>query len=136
MTAGTSAPASGAFGRTLATIRHSRTPYLSQSRLAEAAGFDHSYISRCETGTREPSRAAVMAIATALQATPDERDRLLEAGGFKALGGVDTDPLAAELDAMLRDPALPDMTKHMLRASVEAAMWLARARADQERRAA
>ena len=34
---------------------------LSQSRLAEAAGFDHSYVSRLESGTRMPTRDALSA---------------------------------------------------------------------------
>lgn len=55
---------------------------ISQSRLALEAGFDHSYVSRIESGTRKPTREAVLALADALRAAPQERDRLLIAAGF------------------------------------------------------
>lgn len=55
---------------------------LSQSRLAEASGFDHSYICRLENGSRWPSREAVHHIADALALDPAERDELLASARF------------------------------------------------------
>ncbi len=58
----------GTFGDVLAEVRITRQ--LSQSRLAQAAGFDHSYISRLEAGKRKPSRAAVLALAEVIMLDP------------------------------------------------------------------
>ena len=58
---------------------------LSQAKLAEMTGVNHSYISRLESGDRQPSAAMVHSIADALQlgkGTPD-RDVLLVAAGFR-----------------------------------------------------
>lgn len=55
---------------------------LSQSRLAETAGFDHSYVSRLETGSRMPTRDAVLKLADALQLPEQGRDRLIASAGF------------------------------------------------------
>lgn len=55
---------------------------LSQSRLAEAAGFDHSYVSRLESGTRMPTRDAVSKLADAMGLHEGERDALLASAGF------------------------------------------------------
>lgn len=68
------------FGPTLRRLREDRT--LSQSKLAERAGFDHSIISRWEAGTRDPTRDAVMRLAAALALSDVERDALLESAGF------------------------------------------------------
>lgn len=40
---------------------------ISQSKLADLAGFDHSFVSRLESGTRVPSRDAVMRLVAALR---------------------------------------------------------------------
>ena len=55
---------------------------LSQSELAEAAGFDHSYVSRLESGTRTPTRSAVTALADALKLSSADEDALLSAAGY------------------------------------------------------
>ena len=72
-----------AFGECLAAQRHARG--LSQAKLAEAAGIERSYVSRLEGGSRAPSRAMVLALAGALNATPEERDSLLAAAGYAGL---------------------------------------------------
>jgi len=58
------------------------TARVSQSRLAQLAGFDHSYVSRLEAGRRAPTREAVIRLAQALRLAPAERDQLLAAAGF------------------------------------------------------
>lgn len=55
---------------------------LSQSRLAERAGFDHSYISRIECGNRTPTRNGTLAIAAALELDEAETDILLMSAGY------------------------------------------------------
>ena len=55
---------------------------ISQSKLGERAGFDHSYISRLESGARKPTLEAVERIAEALQLPEDKADRLRASAGF------------------------------------------------------
>lgn len=62
--------------------RHRITANLSQSRLADRAGFDHSYVSRLESGARRPTRDAIGRLATALAVTGPDYDRMLAAAGF------------------------------------------------------
>ena len=78
------------FGAILKQLREPRR--ISQSKLALAAGFDHSYVSRLESGARKPAREAVEQLADALKVTPAERDQLLVSAGFT--GPVDATALA------------------------------------------
>lgn len=55
---------------------------LSQSKLAEASGFDHSYISRLESDARNPSRDAVATLSEKLHLSDDERDALMRSAGY------------------------------------------------------
>src|SRR5687767_6216650 len=55
---------------------------MSQSRLGDRAGFDHSYVSRLESGERTPSRDAVWLLAEALGLSMAETDQLLALAGF------------------------------------------------------
>ena len=52
------------FGGLLKAMREARR--ISQSKLAERADFDHSYVSRLESGARMPTRDAVERLASAL----------------------------------------------------------------------
>jgi transcriptional regulator with XRE-family HTH domain len=68
------------FGELLRRVREQAR--LSQSRLAQVAGFDHSYVSRLESGQRAPTREAVLRLAAAMGLSAALRDRLLTAAGF------------------------------------------------------
>ncbi len=68
------------FGITLKKFREARR--VSQSKLAGRAGFDHSYVSRLESGARTPTRDAVEQLAIALELEPVNRDELLASAGF------------------------------------------------------
>jgi transcriptional regulator with XRE-family HTH domain len=68
------------FARMLKELREDRG--ISQSRLAEASHFDHSYVSRLESGNRAPTREAVLKLADALELDARQRDNLLAAAGF------------------------------------------------------
>lgn len=68
------------FGVTLKKFREARR--VSQSKLAGRAGFDHSYVSRLESGARTPTRDAVEQLAIALDLEPVGRDELLASAGF------------------------------------------------------
>ena len=69
-----------AFGGVLKEFREGRR--VSQSKLAQRAGFDHSYVSRLESGARTPTRDAVDQLAQALELTGVQHDELLVAAGF------------------------------------------------------
>lgn len=103
------------FGEALAAVRTSRPgtarDHLSQSELAGAAGFDHSYISRLERDQRTPSREAVLLLGRVLQTTPAELDRLLIAAGFlpqDPAGLLAGEPELAAAWRVLHDPATTD----------------------------
>ena len=72
--------ASESFAATLKQIRLAH--HTSQSKLAEAADFDHSYLSRLESGQRMPTRDAVARIVTALALDATTADELYAAAGF------------------------------------------------------
>ena len=94
---------------------------LSQSRLAEAAGFDHSYVSRLESGTRMPTRDAVGKLAEAMALGDGERDALLASAGFMP-GRIEnlfaSEPVLSEVLGLLQDRAVPaevrDDVRHMI----------------------
>ena len=83
---------------------------LSQSRLAEAAGFDHSYVSRLESGSRMPTRDAVLKLAGALKLDEHDRDGLLAAAGFMP-GRIESllagEPVLSEALGFLQNRAVP-----------------------------
>lgn len=112
-----------AFPAQLATLRASRR--LSQSRLAAAAGVQHSFLSRLEGGSRNPSRNTVVALADALHATDTERDQLLGAAGFASQAPIH-DPTVAELHDVLHDASVPVAARDALRALVGGALTLTR----------
>jgi len=108
----------GDFGQTLKHLRESRE--LSQSRVADLADFDHSYVSRLESGARTPTRDAVSRLADALRLDPAATDALLHAAGF--LNGDDPallhDDDLRDLAAVLGDPTLPDDYRRLVRTNV------------------
>lgn len=83
---------------------------LSQSRLAEAANFDHSYVSRLESGTRMPTRDAVLKLAQAMRLDEHQRDALLAAAGFMP-GRIESllagEPVLSEALGLLQNRAIP-----------------------------
>lgn len=83
---------------------------LSQSRLAEAAGFDHSYVSRLESGSRMPTREAVLKLSAAMQLDEHDRDGLLAAAGFMP-GRIESllagEPVLSEALAFLQNHNVP-----------------------------
>ena len=83
---------------------------LSQSRLAESAGFDHSYVSRLESGTRMPTRDAVAKLSDAMGLEEGERDALLASAGFMP-GKIEnlfaSEPVLSEVLGLLQDRTVP-----------------------------
>lgn len=55
----------------------------SQSRVAERAELNHSYVSRMEAGTRIPSREVIDKLAVVMNSKPEDHDRLLSLAGYR-----------------------------------------------------
>lgn len=108
----------GTFGTTLRRIREDRR--LSQTYLANRAGFDHSYVSRLEGGGRMPTRGAVNDLAAALACTEAEHDVLLMAAGFLSRQPRVTDANLLLLDEALQDDRLPDDYRQSVRDTLAA----------------
>lgn len=95
----------------------------SQSQLAIEAGYDHSYVSRLESGQRTPTVDAVNRLATALCLGPDARDHLMASAGFlprHARAVITDEPVLGDLLDLLGDDAIP----HDSRANVRAMLRL------------
>lgn len=101
-----------------------------QCELAERAGFDTSFISRIESGTRRPSAATVLKLADALELVDGspERDELLLAAGLRpesAMGLLNMASLLP-LDAAWLDA--DDVTRGFLERGVALLLDYAQAR--------
>ena len=96
------------FGVRLKAYREARR--VSQSKLAERAEFDHSYVSRLESGARMPTRDAVEKLADALELARPEQDALLAAAGFlprDVISLLSDEPVIGEVLDVLQNEALP-----------------------------
>lgn len=90
------------FGVVLRPMREHR--HLSQSKLAELADFDHSYVSRLESGARMPTVDAVERFTRALELSEREADQLRAAAGFLPSGAMLCRyPLVSQLDSAIAD---------------------------------
>ncbi len=105
-----------AFSQLLKQYRESAG--VSQSRLAELAEFDHSYVSRLESGSRMPTREAVGKLADALALKNGERDMLLAAAGYmpqrveSLLAG---EPVLTDVLHLLQNTEVPDQVRDDVR---------------------
>lgn len=109
----------GAFSVALRQSREQQR--LSQSRLAAAAGFDHSYVSRLESGTRTPTRDAVVKLGEALLLDDIQTDSLLAAAGFmpaRIENLLASEPVIGEVLGILQNGAVPDDVRDDLRAAI------------------
>ena len=107
------------FGGVLKGLREVRR--VSQSKLAERAGFDHSYVSRLESGARTPTREAVMQLAGALGLAHGEQDALLAAAGFlprEISSLLSSEPEITQVLNLLQDEGLPVAYRDKIRESL------------------
>ena len=121
------------FGVLLKGLREARR--VSQSKLAERADFDHSYVSRLESGARMPTREAVERLAVALDLVHHEQDALLAAAGFlprDVASLLSDEPVIGEVLDLLQDDAVPleyrDNMRQVLRLLAEQARFALRLR--------
>ncbi|HLI50411.1 MAG TPA: helix-turn-helix transcriptional regulator [Thermomicrobiaceae bacterium] len=114
------APQGQSFAELLKLYRDSSR--VSQSRLAEIAGFDHSYVSRLESGNRTPTREAVIKLAAALDLEPEQRDNLLAAAGYmpqrveSLLAG---EPVLSQVLQLLQRRDIPEAVRGNVRQMLE-----------------
>lgn len=112
-------------GQVMARLRSQRG--LSQNRLAEAADFDHSYISRLESGKRPPTRDALERISLALGLNHADHKLLVNAGGYlsrhEATKERDMDALLLLLD----DEAIRVDIREAIRLSLAGALTILQA---------
>jgi transcriptional regulator with XRE-family HTH domain len=102
---------------------------ISQSRLADASGFDHSYVSRLESGNRAPTRDAVTKLAGALELDNGQRDSLLAAAGFmpQRLESLFADePVLSDVFRLLRSEDVPEPVRSNVRQMLQAMVSQAR----------
>lgn len=96
------------FGTLLKSLREKRG--VSQSKLAERAEFDHSYVSRLESGARMPTREAVDRLGEALALDQPQLDALLAAAGFlprDVTSLLSSEPVIGEVLDLLQDETFP-----------------------------
>jgi len=104
------------FGSTLKRFRETRR--VSQSKLAERAGFDHSYVSRLESGARTPTRDAVLQLARALELEGTQQDELLAAAGFlprEVSSLLSGEPEITEVLGLLQNQDVPEAYRDSMR---------------------
>ncbi len=104
------------FGVTLKKFREARR--VSQSKLAGRAGFDHSYVSRLESGARTPTRDAVEQLAIALELEPLSRDELLASAGFlpgELSSLLSGEPEITEVLGLLQNNLVPEAYRDSMR---------------------
>lgn len=104
------------FGVTLKQFRENRR--VSQSKLAERAGFDHSYVSRLESGARTPTRDAVQQLAQALELERQQQDELLASAGFlpgEISSLLSGEPEITEVLGLLQNNQMPDAYRDSMR---------------------
>lgn len=108
--------ANAQFGVTLKRYREARR--VSQSKLAERAGFDHSYVSRLESGARTPTRDAVQQLAEALGLERLQQDELLASAGFlpqEVSSLLSSEPEITEVLALLQSSSMPEDYRQTMR---------------------
>lgn len=104
------------FGQALKRFREERR--VSQSKLAERAGFDHSYVSRLESGARTPTRDAVEQLAIALGLEQLQQDELLASAGFlprEISSLLSGEPEITEVLGLLQNDAVPGAYRDSMR---------------------
>lgn len=108
--------AAAQFGVTLKRYREARR--VSQSKLAERAGFDHSYVSRLESGARTPTRDAVQQLAEALGLEALQQDELLASAGFlphEVSSLLSGEPEITAVLALLQSTSMPEDYRQTMR---------------------
>lgn len=103
------------FGPTLKEYREQRRE--TQSTLARKCGLAPSYLSRLESGTRDPSIPTVVTLADRLQLSRRDQDVLFGAAGYLRPGVmIVRSDLLYDIDRILGDPALHPVVRSTMTA--------------------
>ena len=104
------------FGNLLKQLREQHS--VSQSKLAERAGFDHSYVSRLESGARMPTREAVDRLGEAMSLDRNGLDAMLASAGFlpKDVSSLlSSEPVIGDVLDLLQDEGVPSEYRENMR---------------------
>lgn len=109
------------------TLRDERAKQqLSQSQLADRAGFDHSYVSRLEKGERSPKVESIkrLAIALGYDEDSDDTERLMSAAGYLGPNAINPRwPSVTKLHEFLERTDIPEYTRlytdHIIRDMID-----------------
>ena len=115
------------FGALLRALRERQG--VSQSKLAERADFDHSYVSRLESGARMPARDAVDRLGEALELDRPQMDSLLAAAGFlprDVTSLLSSEPVIGEVLDLLQSEQVPTEFRENMREQLRLLAWQAR----------
>jgi transcriptional regulator with XRE-family HTH domain len=115
------------FGNLLKSLREKAG--VSQSKLAERAGFDHSYVSRLESGARMPTREAVDRLGEAMQLDASALDMLRAAAGFlprDVSSLLSAEPALGQVLEMLQDESVPSEYRESMRSMLRVMVQQAR----------
>jgi transcriptional regulator with XRE-family HTH domain len=115
------------FGNLLKSLREKNG--VSQSKLAERAYFDHSYVSRLESGARMPTREAVDRLGKAMGLEMNELDSLLASAGFlpkDVTSLLSNEPALGEVLEMLQDETVPSEFRENMRSMLRIMVQQAR----------
>ncbi|MCC6596975.1 MAG: helix-turn-helix transcriptional regulator [Rhodanobacteraceae bacterium] len=116
---------------------HRSAARLSQTQLAKKCGYDHSTISRLESGSRHPSREMVDRLVNELDLDLYDRTRFIAAAGFMPAGSsVVTRPLLVDLDVLLNDDRTGPIVKTVVLDQLKSLRRLLEATIDEGRPAA
>lgn len=116
------------FGATLKAVLAAHR--LSQSKAAEMADYDHSYISRLCAGSRMPTREFIDCLATNCGFSDEEWNWLLLAAGFIPRDATLLDPELQDAADALHDPAIPAVYRESLRLQISALVGITRQMAE------
>lgn len=121
-------PTGSAFGACLRRLRLARGR-VSQSNLAVRADFDHSYVSRLESGARMPTKEAVDRLADALALSDGERDELLASAGFlprDVSSLLTSEPVIGRALDLLTDAGVSEARREQVRQGIGLLLAMAR----------
>jgi transcriptional regulator with XRE-family HTH domain len=111
-----------------------RRSCLSQDAIGRSVGYDHSFVSRLESGSRLPSRDTVLRLAHAMDLDGRDTDQLLASAGFLPLRLeylLEEEPAIAAALAFLRDDRVPAERRDEVRTKIALVVRRAIAVADE-----
>jgi transcriptional regulator with XRE-family HTH domain len=106
----------------------------SMNELARRIDLNHSYISRLESGERNPARETINKLSDALGLTARQHDEFMDAAGFVSKRGFDSDAAqtVVALKSFLENPNIPANLRSIVLESVSMLIGAAIARVEKD----